>query len=87
MTKKHFISMAIEFGDLYRDIDYRHEQTEQDGTDIVAFVAEDQATRNAMYSFCAVAREINPRFDQDRFIEFVMDVRSGARDLTGKKVK
>lgn len=31
-------------------------------------------------------RATNPRFDADRFVDFVLDVAEGRRDLDGKKV-
>ena len=75
MTKKHFIMLAIEFGELWRDVDRFPDR------DTVAAVTEAQ---NRVMSVCARS---NPRFDRDHFAGFVQEIRRGERDLDGKKVR
>jgi hypothetical protein len=72
MTRKHFEAIAITLGFQMRQHDV------------------DSPARIAVYqTACALAvdfRTINPRFDIDRFLEFVLDVAEGRRDFDGKKV-
>ena len=90
MTKKHFIAMAIEFGDLYRDVDYKWDATPEEWRSNVASAAHVLALdtlRRCEEAFMSVARSANPRFDSEHFLTFVQEIRTGARDLDGKKVK
>ena len=82
MTKKHFVDMATEFGLMYRELD-----GDPYPFDASASVAMKETIRKAEKAFCGVAKRANPRFDKDDFLLFVQEVRSGERDLDGRKVK
>jgi hypothetical protein len=73
MTRKHFETIAISLGYQMRNA--------YNGS-------------APWYTILGVARNLasdlratNPRFDPDRFVEFVLDVAEGRRDLEGKKIK
>lgn len=72
MTRKHFETIAISLGQSLRDYDPASNEWEA----IVATV----------HTLAYDLRTLNPRFDMDRFLDFVLDVSTGARDLDGKKV-
>ena len=88
MTKKHFIAMAIEFGDLYRRADWKYaDNAERYGSpDDSGHVAELDTIRRCEEAFMSVAKRANPRFDSDHFLTFVQEIRTHARDLDGRKV-
>ena len=73
MTRKHFETIAISIGWSMR--------ASEPGSigwnailDTAATIASD-------------LRTVNPRFDRDRFVEFVLDVAECRRDLEGKRTK
>ncbi len=72
MTRQHFETIAISIG--YQMRDYQAESREW------------EAVLDTAGAIAADLRALNPRFDTDRFLDFVLDVATGARDLTGKKV-
>ena len=72
MTRKHFETIAISLGQAMRDYDVESNEWE----------AVVHTAHNIAYDL----RSLNPRFDMDRFLDFVLDVATGARDLDGKKV-
>ena len=76
MTKKHFIMMAIEFGELWREADRYPDRPN--------FEATIQNAQNRVMSVC---KRSNPRFDRDHFDGFVQEIRRYERDLDGKKIK
>ena len=84
MTKKHFVDMATEFGQMYRDAD-RDYLDGQDSHDTSKVKLE--VLHQAVLSFCGVAKRANRSFDKMHFLEFVQEVRRGERDLEGRKVK
>lgn len=86
MTKKHFISMAIEFGSLYRDADMKYADAGHPVHN-VAHAIELDTIRRCEEAFMSVARRANPRFDSDHFLTFVQEIRNLTRDLDGRKVK
>ena len=79
MSKKDFISMAIEFGDLKR---WATNSGDDQTTEIQLNVIE-----RSINAYMRVARKANSAFDSDTFTSFVNDVASGTRDLDGRKVK
>lgn len=72
MTRKHFETIAISLGLSIRDYDVESNEWE-------AVVA-------TAHHIAHDLRSLNPRFDKNRFLDFVLDVATGARDLDGKKV-
>lgn len=72
MTRKHFEAIAITIG--YRMRDYEPASREW------------HAVADTATALCHDFSAANPSFDRDRFIEFVLDVAAGRRDLDGKKV-
>lgn len=88
MTKKHFIAMAIEFGSLYRDADWKNteEMNISESSKVATYVAELDTIRKCEESFMSVAKRSNPRFDSDHFEAFVQEIRSFDRDLDGRKI-
>lgn len=73
MTRKHFEAIAITLGQQMR----RHD--------------DDSAAWSAIWETAIeLARDFrvaNPRFDVQRFLEFVRDVAEYRRDLDGKRTK
>ena len=72
MTRKDYNLIATSLGSSLRDVHYESA---------------------AWYTLKAAARTLaddlratNPRFDRERFLEYVLDVAEGRRDLDGKKV-
>lgn len=72
MTRKHFQQIAMALGFQMRQYD--------------AGSTEWSAVHQAASSLAVEFLVINPRFDQARFLEYVMDVAEGRRDLTGKRL-
>lgn len=72
MTRKHFETIAISLGQTMRD--YPNESNEW------------EAIHDAALNIAQDLRSLNPRFDPDRFLDFVLQVADGTRDLDGKKV-
>lgn len=72
MTRKHFNSIAISIGWTLRD--YERESREWN------------AILDTASTIAADLRVVNPRFDTDRFLNFVLDVAERRRDLEGRKV-
>lgn len=91
MTRKHFIAMAIEFGDLYRDADRKYEDMQESMMSAhaadSAHVAELDTIRKCEEAFMSVAKRANPRFDSDHFTGYVQEIRRYERDLDGRKIK
>ena len=90
MTKKDFVEAANRFGAAYRNADNVTRQA-------VDMFGDNKATRNDESSrlywlqegqlvFEDIARLKNPNFDVSRFRTWIAEVRSGERDLDGKKV-
>jgi hypothetical protein len=79
LSRKHFCYMAVEFGSILRDIDSRFTH----GSETHEACADN--VREAMFSFERMCKTDNPRFDREKFQDFVADVRYERRDLTGKK--
>ena len=75
MTKKHFIALAVEFGEMWREADRNFE-----GPNCAATIQEAQ-TRVA-----GVCARSNPRFDREHFADFVQEIRRYERDLDGRKI-
>jgi hypothetical protein len=73
MTRKHFETIAISLG-------YSLRNTVKESVEwyVVLGVARGLAVD---------LRATNPRFDSDRFVEFVRDVGEYRRDLDGKRIK
>ena len=71
MTKKHFQDMAINFGYAMRDMSD----------------AELVGATTMVFAFMDSARKANPRFNEDTFTLWVIQVRNRERDLLGKLVK
>jgi hypothetical protein len=71
MTRKHFETIAISLGSSMREY-------QADTTGWIAIL-------DAARTLAAELRAINPRFDTYRFLEYVLDVAEGRRDLDGKK--
>ena len=72
MTRKHYNTIAISLGQSMRDYD-----VESEGWEAIVATAH------------LIAYDLlhtNPRFDMDRFLDYVLDVSTGARDLDGQKV-
>jgi len=84
MTKKHFVDMATEFGQLYRDADFEFGRG-RDSYDTSK--AKLEVLEQSMLAFCGVAKRANRSFDKMHFLEFVQEIRRGERDLEGRKVK
>ena len=72
MTRKHYETIAISLGQTMRDYDPESNEWE--------------AVAATAYGIAFDLRTLNPRFDPDRFLDFVLDVATGARGLDGKKV-
>lgn len=72
MTRKHFETIAISLGWSMRD---------RFAPDSIGW----NAILDAAATIAADLRAINPRFDTDRFLEFVLDVAEYRRGLDGKK--
>lgn len=72
MTRKHFQAIAITIG--YRMRDYAPNSREW------------TAIADTATALCHDFRAANSGFDRDKFMEFVLDVAAGRRDLDGKKV-
>jgi hypothetical protein len=81
MTRKHFIMLAIELGDAWRDHDRLGESRSSDQHATAELVLESMER-----SIVSVCRRSNPNFDRDHFTNFVQEIRRGERDLDGKKV-
>ena len=71
MTKKHFQEMAINFGYAMRDMSD----------------AELVGANTMVHAFMESARKANPRFNENTFTLWVIQVRNRERDLMGKLVK
>lgn len=70
MSRKHFESVATSLG-----LAWKHADAETDA----GFFAAVGAVADAF-------KEENPRFDFDRFVSWVFEVRDGKRDAMGRKV-
>jgi hypothetical protein len=73
MTRKHYETIAISLGSSLRDT-FKESAAWYTVICVVKTLADD-------------LRATNPRFDRDRFVEFVLDVAEYRRDLDGKKIK
>jgi hypothetical protein len=73
MTRKHFTAIAITLGQQMRRYDERP--------------AECQVIWETAIELARDFRVANPRFDVQRFLEFVRDVAEYRRDLDGKQIK
>ena len=84
MTKKHFVAMAIQFGQTIRIRldDYVAQRITLDEYDFWynAYLA-------AVTDFCKVAKQSNSNFDVEYFLDFVGDIVTEKRDAQGKLVK
>ena len=79
MSRKDFVAMAIEFGDLKR-------WTAHSGSTEITSVQLNTIDR-CINAYMRTARQANSNFDSGYFVTFVDEVASGERDLDGKKVK
>ena len=83
MTKKHFIALAIEFGEAWRHFDI---DAAAGDIDARTLYATSDALTNAQARVMGVCARSNPRFDREHFAEFVQEIRRYERDLDGRKI-
>jgi hypothetical protein len=72
MTRKHYILIANSLGS-----HMRFERGDSKAQEVIYLTAQELS--HALHAD-------NPRFDRARFLEHVLDVAEGRRDLDGKKV-
>ena len=72
MTRKHFETIAISLGGELR-------QTVRESAPWYTILGVARVLASDL-------RTVNPRFDEDRFLEYVLDVAEYRRNLDGKKV-
>jgi hypothetical protein len=71
MTRKHYILIANTLGaEMY------WERQDKEARDVIYLTAK---------ALASALKTDNPRFDTTRFLEHVLDVAEGRRDLDGKK--
>jgi len=81
MTRKHFIALAIELGDLWRDFD-----RDADQRTVAANAAAHSTLTRAQAATAGVCKRSNPRFDREHFDGFIQEIRDHQRDLDGRKI-
>jgi len=80
MSKKHFIAMAIQFAQTKKEII-------NSGLGLVATSHMLMGYTDAVMAFCRVAKNSNPNFDHNYFLDFIDEIVEGKRDTFGKLIK
>lgn len=83
MTRKHFVALAVEFGEAWRQFDI---DAAAGDVDFCRIDAMGDTLIDAQTRVMGVCKRSNPRFDREHFSQFVEEIRNYQRDLDGRKI-